>query len=73
MAENGRKFWKYPRCFVLVGFARGQHLGENEFRLNVANYECEFLPEYLGGLNIADYRQGRGSQVSTVGRWRSEK
>ena len=54
MAENGRKFWKYPRCFVLVGFARGQHLGENEFRLNVANYEWEFLPEYLRGINMSD-------------------
>ena len=70
-AENGRKFWKYPRCFVLAGIAGGQHLGENESRLNVANYECEFLQEYLRGINMSDYRQGRVSQVRPVGRCRS--
>ena len=28
-----------------LGFARGQNLAENEFRLNVANYELDFLQE----------------------------
>ena len=54
-----------------VGIAGGQHLGENESRLNVANYECEFLQEYLRGINMSDYRQGRVSQVRPVGRCRS--
>ena len=54
-------------------FARGQNLGENEFRLNVANYECGFLQEYLRGINMSGYRQGRVSQVWSVGRCRSYK
>ena len=70
MAENGRKFWKYPRCFVLADFARGQHLGENEFGLNVGNYEGEFLQEYLRGINMSGWcRQGRVSQVRSVARY----
>ena len=52
-----------------VGFARGQHLGENEFGLNVGNYEGEFLQEYLRGINMSGWcRQGRVSQVRSVAR-----
>ena len=49
------------------GFALGRNLAENEFRLNVANYESDLLARMLRGINMSSFLGNSDWLIKPVG------